>query len=302
MLFRLHNGALVILEDKWIDLSEFLTKIHQEAQPLELLSAMLQKSAWKKVKPVLLKILEETCGLQCEEAELKQLSLADSDLTKAIQERISLLNPASDRVACEEALQYIREHVDTIFEPLIHHIRFLKDDVFLLILEYLQISSSSRDSQMFKGLPYLLQGCPPGTDIKTVLDPALHGYIDFISKIQDDTMLLELAKASCLLNIQSLTELVGCKLAIVISESNEKTIRQKYNVPSKFRDAIMEKVRSMVKEQEWIKASPIRSEMMKNMQGQLSSPCIKQPEVKKEVTTMLLDNKETEKMDQSGQE
>jgi hypothetical protein len=51
---------------------------------------------------------------------------------------------------------------------------------------------------------------------------------------------------------------LGCKLAINISTMNEKTVRQKYGIPSKFKDTTMEKIKELVAE-ETSKLSSVQS-------------------------------------------
>lgn len=279
MLFRLHNGSLISLEDKLLDLSEFFTAIKQDVKPIFLLANMLKKSKYKKVKAMMLKIIEDILVHNCSDEELKQLSDPESKLSLEIKARCK---SQPDHELLESALSYIQTNIDVIFEPLIHHIRFVKDEMMLLVVEYLQIQIPSigqdqekqRSDNMFEGLAFLMQGCPPGTDMKSLIDPTLHGYIDFIKKVNDET-LLELTKTSCLLGIKSLTYLVGCKLATTISEMSEKTVRQKYNIPSKFRDSIMEKIRSLVKDQAWMNVSTDGSDMMKKIGNNWSTEELK---------------------------
>jgi hypothetical protein len=278
MLFRLHNGSLLSLNDELTELSEFFMAIKQDVTPISLLADMLKKTKYKKVKAILIKIIEDILSNNCTDEDLKQLSSPESKLSLEIKARCK---NQPDVELLESALAYIHTNIDVIFEPLIHHIKFVKDEMMMLVVEYLQIlprSSKKRGDNMFEGLAFLIQGSPPGTDLKSLLDPELHPYIDFIQKVNDEP-LLELTKTSCLLGIKSLTYLVGCKLATTISELSEKTVRQKYNIPSKFRDSIMEKVRSLVKQEPWVNTSSDNSELLKKIGTNWNSTDLKDDEM-----------------------
>ena len=62
---------------------------------------------------------------------------------------------------------------------------------------------------------------------------------------------MELCKAACLLGIKPLITLIACRIAQIISESNEKTFRQEYAIPNKFRHSIVDKIRHLVKAETW---------------------------------------------------
>jgi len=263
MLFRLHNGSLISLEDQLTDLSIFLKSIVADVQPIHLLMNMIKKSPHRKQRKTFIKILtdilktEESKKISLEDEvhmsdeELKQFLEWDSKLFVILKEKCKA-NPEHELL--EPLLEYIHKNIESIFEPLIHTLKFLKDDVFLIIIEFLQIESAKRGVDMFENLPYLMQANPSTSDIKAVVDPGLHAYMDFIRKI-DDNILLELSKGACLLGIKPLTVLLGCRLGKFISESSEKSIRQKFNIPSKFRDSVLDKIKSLMKEQNWMKFS-----------------------------------------------
>jgi len=269
MLFRLHNGSLISLEDHLTDLSIFLKSIVADVQPIFLLTNMIKKSPHKKQRKPFIKILsdillsgnrdeskklsleDESSVTHITDEELKQFMDWDSPLFVSIREKCKA---HADHDALEPLLEYIYKNVETIFEPLIHTLKFLKDDIFLVIIEFLQITSTKRSVDMFENLPYLMQANPQTSDLKAVVDPALHPYMDFIRKV-DDSVLMELSKGSCLLGVKPLAVLLGCRLGKFISESNEKAIRQKFNIPSKFRDSVLDKIKSLMKEQNWMKFS-----------------------------------------------
>lgn len=264
MLFRLHNGSLVSLDDQLTDLSTFLKSIVADVQPIHLLNNLIKQSPHKKQRKVFMKIVSELCKgsdeskklslddePQMSDEELKQFLDRDSKMMVDLREKCKA---HSERDLLEPLLEYIHKNVETIFEPLIHTLKFLKDDIFLIMIEFLQIESSKRGVDMFENLPYLMQANHQSSDVKAVVDPALHPYLDFIRKI-DDNMLLELSKGACLLGIKPLTVLLGCRLGKFISESSEKTIRQKFHIPSKFRDSVLDKIKTLMKEQNWMKFS-----------------------------------------------
>jgi len=268
MLFRLHNGSLISLNDNLIGLSEWLESIQEDVQPMCLLAEAIKKSPYKRVKALYIHAVEEMFRGSVGDEELKGLSNPESKLSVELKAKFT---DQPEQEMLEGALEYTHTNIDTIFDPVIHHIKFLKDETLTSVIEFLQIPCTRRSDDMFEGLPFLMQGCPPGTDLKTIADPSLHSYIDFIRKI-DGEPLMDLAKAACLLGIKALTVLVGCRLAAFVSELNEKQLRQKFAIPEKFRDSVMEKLRSLLKEQAWVKTSATGSAVTDNVAQAIDPP------------------------------
>jgi len=255
MIFRLRNGNLVVCDDNLLKMSEFLSSILLYTQPSCLLTDMLKKSEYRKYKTSFMKILEDCSSgnnlvkTSVSEDDIKQLSDWDSKLFVELRQKCKT---HSDHEILEQMCEYIFKNVDTIFETLIHHVKFVRDEILLLVLEFLQISCSKRDEDMFDNWPYLIQGSQ-GSDLKFIVDPVFHPYIDFIRKIEPMNDVLELTKAAESLNIKPLQILIGCRLARFFVEHTEKTMRQMFEIPGKYREPLLEKCRSLQKEQNWSK-------------------------------------------------
>ena len=250
MIFRLHNGTLVTLENNLADLSQKFMEIHRDVRPFCLMNDMIKKSSFKKQKAIFYKVLEDILplgGKNMTDEDVKQLFDGESKLSKDLLQKCKA---HSEHEVLEGLLNYLRHDLAALFEPMIHHIKFVKDDTFLAVIDFLQIASSERNENMFDNLSFLMQGLDYGADFKSVVNPALHGYIDYIRRFEREG-LMELCKAACLLGIKPLITLIACRIAQIISESNEKTFRQEYAIPNKFRHSIVDKIRHLVKAETW---------------------------------------------------
>ena len=251
MLFRLHNGSTVSVENHLLNLSEFLENELKNVQPLNLINEALKNSPYKRVKPFFMKAVEDLIPEGFHGDDMKHYELGNSE-SKIYQDLQQKFSNHPDQEALEGALEYLQTNIDEVFAKLIHHIKFLKDETMLLVVEFLNIRCSKRSEvdDMFNRLPFHMQGCPPGVDLKTMADPALHVYIDFIRK-PNIHQLLDLAKAASLLGISSLAQLAACRIANFISELSEKQMRNKFEIPHKFNDPVMEILRGKLRQKAW---------------------------------------------------
>jgi hypothetical protein len=250
MIFRLDDNTLIDLDDSLIGLSEYFRMKHQDVQAARTVADYIHNSPYKKFKAYFIKALEDCIQGTVSAQDIESLKDVNSKLSQ------DMLNIFQDQFAANDAdlretLQYVRDNLETIFKPAIYNMPFLKSETMKLVIEFLQIPCTKRSTTMFDGLPFLIQGCPPDEDIKSLLESPLHVYIDFINRASD-IQLLDMAKASCLLKIHSLSVLVGCRLARFISELDEKTLRQRFAIPDKFKTSVLEKLGELTKDQPWM--------------------------------------------------
>jgi len=261
MRFRLENGTVVVLEDDRVELCQLFQQIHDQVQVFVTLDETLRESPYKKIRTEfvdrLKRVLKNTTGLnQPTEEHIRQLGNPDATLSQAFKQ--DLVAGANDE-QLQGCLEYVHTHIDRLLSPIVHRLRFLKDRTLLAVIEYLKIASSRRSNTMFESLPFSYQGCEANTDFRTLVDVSLHPYIDFVEKLDDD-MFMELSRASLQLGIPSLTHLIGCRMAKLVSTLTEREIRQRFGVPDdKFVDATKEKLDFILKQQAWLSAAPFVS-------------------------------------------
>ncbi len=246
MIFRLHSGDIVAVEDELLQLSTWLCEKLSEVTPRELLKHYLQNTKFKSLSKPFLQVVKDA-GVLNNDSDVKLFLECDEKVTNELKEACKQTEPD-----CTSVLNHVIENRKEIFADLIHHLRFVEDDVFLAVLEYLRIPSEKRSDTMFENLPYLMQGTSRDTDVKAIVDPALHPYMDFVSKL-DEATCLKLSKAATLLGIDSLLVLVSCRIARVIMENTEAKSRAKYQVPESNRTAILEKLHELKREKPWNK-------------------------------------------------
>lgn len=258
MLIRLQSSLLLPIEDKLVDLSQFLSDILKDEQPIRLLGEALRNSQYKSVKPFFVSTLESMVQSPMNDRELKQLCDPESRLCQELRQRFE---EQSEQELLQGALQYVHTNIDTIFDPVIHHLKFLNDESITNVVEFLQIPcmADKRNDNMFEVLPSIMQGCPPGSDLKAIVDPALHAYIDYIREIKDQDF-KDLSKAAVQLGIPALQDLIGCQIAFKIAVYTEEKFRSKYSIAPIFSDPTLEKLRKLLYEREWIQKTSNGSE------------------------------------------
>jgi len=250
MLFHLQNGELVTLPDDCTDLSEFFVKLQSESTPVFTMEEHLKRlPEFRKVRLDFVTFLQSVLTDHPTEENLKQLNRTTSTLH---QELIDKFKDHPQEACLKACLEYVRQHMHLFFEQLVHRLKFIKDDVLLFVFEFLQIRSSLRNVKMFEYLPFAMHGCGPTTDLKSVMDPNLHPYIDFVRKLSDE-MVLELAKAASLLGIHPLSVLLGCKMASIIMNTPESEVRKRFSIPEKYKDSTLEKLNFVISDKSWLK-------------------------------------------------
>lgn len=183
-------------------------------------------------------------------------------ITEAFPSKLSdlKLEGARDRIAevigkmtseMVRALDKLILQFHDLLQDVIHRIKFLPDKTLQAIIEFLSIRSPDRSLTMFDSLPFMVQGCLPGTKLTAIVAPTLQPYVHFINKQSDDD-LLKLAKGSCLLGIKPLITLTGCKLASMINSMTETQVRRRFGIPGEFRDAVIERVQQVPKQADWM--------------------------------------------------
>jgi hypothetical protein len=248
MLFRLLSGELLTLRDECVDLCKFFVQLQGSEHPLVSLTEWLKKGESKKHHRLFLQLVEELKPRFGDE-EVLALSQPSSPFVQELRAKCA----AHEQHAPElfSVLEEVIQHHSEVFDPAIHHLKFItKDQVLQHVVTYLEIPSTLRAEDMFASLPYLIKGGEQDVDLKTVVEPPIHPYLDFASQLSDE-MLLDLTKASCLLGITTLTMLLSCHFARVLNDTCETEIRKRFEVPSHLKSTTMEKLRAMVKDHPW---------------------------------------------------
>ncbi len=255
MLFRLENGALETLDDSLTDLSVFFTNIRELVNPLNTLEETLRKGPYKKIRNDFIELLKKSLAALnngCQDLTdeyIHQLSNPDSPLS------LHLKTQASDETM-RNCLDFVHVNIDELLSPAIHRMKFVKDKTLLLVLEYLKIPCPRRSDTMFESLPFSYQGRDHNTDFRSLLDPCLHPYIDFIEKLNDE-MFMDVSKAALSLGIKSLTTLIGCQMARLVNTLSVRDIRTRFGVPDdKFIDSTKEKLDQILEQKAWLKCAP----------------------------------------------
>jgi hypothetical protein len=241
MLFRLSDGSVLELNDNDMKLSDFFETIHAGVTPLDLVSDFLKKSTFKKVRSILVRELPPTFS-----------EMQDPEIRRALQEKLVAISSSNtESIQLTDALKHIVTNFDTIFHTIVHSIKFLTDNTLKLVLEFLTISCPQRSSIMMDNLPFLLQGCPPDTPISSLVVTNMQPYIAFVEARTEDE-LMQLSRAGCLLGIKPLITLVGCKIAKLLVKHTELHIRNKFKIPEKFKDSVLERIQKIPDNDKWM--------------------------------------------------
>lgn len=191
MRLRLENGEIVTLDDSLVGLSEFLVTIRRDAAPLASLESIIKCGPHKKSCTAFMKALtgalQKQGAAELSEDHIRQLGNPDSALCQAV---CSEFGTEPELLNC---LEYVHMNVDTLLNPVVHRIAFLKDPQLLLALEFLKIRCSRRGNDMFKDLPFALQGWDARKNMRTLVHSDLVPYVEFIEHL-DDTALVVRAR------------------------------------------------------------------------------------------------------------
>ena len=245
MLFYLSNGKMVELNNSDIHLSEFLSDNEKIiTTPLNMVKSSLKKSQFKKIKTV----LQENLPISLD-------SLKEEKKQKALKEKLTILCEELTNDEQKQIISHIIQDFNKMFYNAVYRLSFVADNILLLVIEFLSIQCTKKEEDMFENLPYSIQGCSSNVNIKSLVSPVFHQYIDFIDARSDEE-LLQLSKSACLLGIKPLTTLLGCKLALIIINSPETELRKKFKIPEKFRNSVMDTIREnteKIRANEWTK-------------------------------------------------
>lgn len=246
MLFKLfQTNELVELDDSLIDLSLFLKDIYQKTQPLHLISTFLQtNSEYCGHKILFISTLEDVLE-QCNTPHLSVIWLQD-EKSAFMQKLNHYLNGHSEEKVLRKTLAFVCQHLDSIIDPKVYVLKFVKDKILKLVIQYLRIQSPKRGNDMFKMWPTLMQNCPPQGNMKDLTDSDLHVYIEFVESIPEED-LKDVIRASLTLGVESLKTLLACFISKQLADLDEQIVREKYQIPDKFKSQTYEKLRQSVK-------------------------------------------------------
>lgn len=250
MRFLLESGEVVFLCDEKADLSTLFTQILQDSNVFTTLDETLKYSThFKKNRKEFVDLLKRVMAEgDTNEERVRQLANPESELSVAMRRAIGEHNQE-----LQGCLEYVHTNIDYLLAPIRHRLAFVKDNTMRLVIEYLNIQSPLRSTTMFDSLPFAYQGRTKDTDLRTLVDPKLVPYIDFIEQLSDDC-LMELSKMALQLGIDSLSVLIGCRLAKMIDALSEDCVRKRFRIPDdKYINSTNEKLESILREQPWMK-------------------------------------------------
>jgi hypothetical protein len=249
------GDQLIHLDNKFIDLCQVFQEIAKDDLPMNQLVHFLSKSPYKRIKNDVVQLLAKHVDLSGDtmsEQTIHGLANTKSDLFQ------NLYAECGEDVHMKACLDYIHMKIDTIFNGVVNRVTMVKGRTLAQVCDFLQIPCAVRGQDMFSSLPHVMQGIGPGVDLKTVVDPSLHPYIDFVNGL-DEQSLLELARASHVLGIPTLTTLVGCRMARLLTELPEQVFRNKFNIPAKYMDPTLQRLRQIRSEKPWLSvAAPLQ--------------------------------------------
>lgn len=235
MWFRLHDNTIVELGDSYIDLCEFFSIIQTDIN--------IAKIARDVLAPTVHAGVASAIGDVLQHVDMKYL--ADSTckaacLSKIRESRFLDGYDSQTQMAISQGVQYLfesKQYTEAV-QSIIHRITFLTDRTLLQVINFLSIPCTTRHRNMFDVLPQQMRN--NGTlDEATALQ--LQAYLSFVETLNDDDC-LTLVRAACLLNIEPLVTLIAFKLSQVLISTSEDQIRQKFNIPHKFKQSINEKL------------------------------------------------------------
>ena len=239
-MFRLNNGEIVEVNDNDVELSEFMTAIQTSVDPVQLIEEFIGKSDFKVVRDVINPLMV---------FDIKELN--DPKKLNIVKDSIQELKESHVDKKILEIVTKVHKNLDEIFRPVVHRIKFLSDDVMGLIIEFLSIPCAcERSDGMLDNLPYGIQGCAPGTPLSSLVNTPFIPYAKFIEDRSDDE-LLKISVAACLLGVKPLIILTGCKMAQSIASHTTDQIRNKYKIPEKFRDSVMDRISKVPGTDKW---------------------------------------------------
>jgi hypothetical protein len=241
MLFRMHDQSVQNIDVDKIDLCEYFQIIKNDAGMSNVLTEYLRTTPFKKYRTLVVQMIEDLCADATEEVTIKELLQTDCKIYRKLRERVEQ-GESVHKIEIGSVIDHIQENANSIFEPVIFHIKFMKDNILRHVLEFLSIECKFRSENMFDNLPLLTQTYSNDCDFKLILDQCYLNYMIFIEQ-RSYNDLLDLAKAACLLGIVPLKILTGCRLAREISKMSPHVAAERFKIPPKFKHSVLARLK-----------------------------------------------------------
>jgi len=136
-------------------------------------------------------------------------------------------------------VEWMTKHKAELTTARIQYFTFIGDATLRLVIQFLRLHTPDLSE-----LPSLLRA----QDTKLA---GFKPFMDWIAPLSLD-QLLPLCFASMSLGIKNLDILCGYRLSECMREMDESAVRRTLNVPEKFRDATLEKLRELLHNHEWL--------------------------------------------------
>lgn len=142
--------------------------------------------------------------------------------------------------------EWMNEHRSEIEALMVQRFRFVTDDILELVIQFLQMEKPAD----FHTLPGL---------VRTKDSPHIIGNeklkpfaipIEWMSKLGIGDI-MKLSVAAVQLGIRSLGSLCAVFIAKYIYDTEEDQVRKQFQVPEKFRDATLQKIRDLFRDRPW---------------------------------------------------
>lgn len=235
MLFRGSDDktSLLAWPEDLLSLSVFMQNLHREHSVEELLAKALKNSNYAAYAAEFVE--------QLEGCQLADLLNSSSPLCQKFQGQPNMA----------KVLQYVQQHADNIFESRIFILKFVKTRTLRRIFELVHLPyENGLHKHMFDDLPLAAQGLSSNGDIKNLIDPNLHVFVDFMADITHSE-LTDMIKAASMLGMEWLTNLFGFELWFRMRNMTETQVRETFNVPENKRNAVNEKLRQIMASPPW---------------------------------------------------
>lgn len=241
MLFRLSDGTILRLTDEDAKLSEFFLVIKEGVNLRKTLEIyIMDLESFPQSTQSLFDILPENLE-HFFDAELREGLVRD--MVESAQEYKS-----QEQKEVLSLVDNIVENYKTIFQPCIHIVTFLSDEYMTLAVNFLSISHGDKKCDMMADVPMRLQ--THGTTLGSVVDPSMGEFVKFIEKLTDK-QIMEMSRVSCLLGIQPLVVLCGCRIANILENSTHKEVRDRFKIPEKFSPAVSKRLELLPGSEQW---------------------------------------------------
>lgn len=232
MLFSLPSKNVVReVDDRCLDLSVFLSKLCETSGLFVLLNQVLEKSAYSK----------QTCEYVINSLKKQNVWTLQDLETKDLEW------PSTVMMYC------VKNGLPEIREESTHVIKFVKDEIMELVLEFLQIPCSVRGVDMFQKVVDQAQGQMSARKSFGDFFPAeFKEYVEFVDRQSDETI-VKLVEAAGFLDIAPLSQLLALRVAHIITTTSPEELRRRFHLPESLRDPTREELYRLMKEKPWMK-------------------------------------------------